>query len=282
MKHILITGDNSYIGNSFKNYLLNNFPDNYTVDVLDMVDNSWRDKDFSCYDSIVDVVGIAHRKETKENAHLYFEINRDLAIETAKKAKSDGVGQFVFISSMSVYGMNSGVITKETVPDPKSNYGRSKLEAEEGIIKLRSDDFKCCFVRPPMVYGNGCKGNFQTIVKLVKKLPFFPWVKNQRSMIYIDNLAAFLKLCIDQELEGVYMPQNKEYVQTSEMASIIASTLGKKIIICRGLGFIICCMRPFFGILKKAFGSIIYENTEDFDFVYNIVEQKESIERSVK
>ncbi|MBQ8448191.1 MAG: NAD-dependent epimerase/dehydratase family protein, partial [Clostridia bacterium] len=161
MKRILITGANSYIGTSFENYM-KQWVDEYSVDTVDMIDGTWREKDFGEYDVVFHVAGIAHKKETKENAELYYKVNRDLAIETAKKAKKDGVKQFIFLSSMSVYGMDTGVITKDTVPTPKSNYGKSKLQAEEGMKELADDDFKICTIRPPMVYGEGCKGNYQT------------------------------------------------------------------------------------------------------------------------
>ena len=158
MKKILITGANSYIGTSFESYM-KQFGDEYAVDTVDMIDGAWREKSFAEYDVVFHVAGIAHRKETKENAGLYYKVNRDLAIDVATKAKADGVKQLVFLSSMSVYGMETGVITRETSPAPKSNYGKSKLQAEEGISLLKSDSFKVAVLRPPMVYGEGCKGN---------------------------------------------------------------------------------------------------------------------------
>ena len=193
MKKIMITGANSYIGTSFERYIKEYFPNDYSIDITDVTEKSWREKSFIGYDSILHVAGIAHQKETKDNVKLYYEINRDLAVEIAKKAKMDGVKQFVFISSMSVYGMNAGVITKETIPEPKSNYGKSKLQAEKEIKKLENTEFKVCILRPPMVYGKGCKGNFNKIKEMVKKLPFFPYIKNERSMIYVDNLSSFIK-----------------------------------------------------------------------------------------
>ena len=185
MKKILITGANSYIGMSFENYVKKYYSGDYEVDTVDMIDGSWREKDFSGYDTVFHVAGIAHQKETKENAHLYYAVNRDMAIETAQKAKKDGVEHFVFLSSMSVYGMETGIITPQTVPNPKTNYGISKWQAEQGMETLISTTFKVAVVRPPMVYGEGCKGNYQTMAKLARKLPFFPWVENQRSMLYM-------------------------------------------------------------------------------------------------
>lgn len=280
MKKILITGANSYIGTSFENYM-KQWADEYSVDTVDMIDGTWRERDFGEYDVVFHVAGIAHKKETKENAALYYKVNRDLAIETAKKAKEDGVKQFIFLSSMSVYGMDTGIITKETVPLPKSNYGKSKLQAEEGINALASDDFKVCTLRPPMVYGNGCKGNFQTVVKIVKKSPVFPKIKNERSMIYIDNLSSFVKLCIDRELSGLYFPQNKEYVRTVDMAKNIAAKLDKKRYFSILLGCGVFAIRPFVSVAKKGFGTLTYRDTEELDYCYCVVDNEESIKRSI-
>ena len=280
MKKILITGANSYIGVSFENYM-NQWADEYSVDTVDMIDGTWREKDFGGYDAVFHVAGIAHKKETKENSEIYYKVNRDLAVETAKKAKEDGVKQFIFLSSMSVYGMDTGVITKDTVPTPKSNYGKSKLQAEEGINALSSDDFKVCTLRPPMVYGKDCKGNFQTVVKIVKKSPVFPRIKNERSMIYIDNLASFVKLCVDRELCGLYFPQNKEYVTTVDMAKGIAAKLEKKRYFSYLLGCGVFVLRPFVSMAKKGFGTLTYLNTEELDYSYCVVDNEESIKRSI-
>ena len=280
MKRILITGANSYIGTSFENYM-KQWVDEYSVDTVDMIDGTWREKDFGEYDVVFHVAGIAHKKETKENAELYYKVNRDLAVETAKKAKEDGVKQFIFLSSMSVYGMDTGVITKETVPAPKSNYGKSKLQAEEGMKELASDSFKICTIRPPMVYGKDCKGNFQTVVKIVKKSPVFPRIKNERSMIYIDNLASFVKLCVDRELCGLYFPQNKEYVTTVDMAKGIAAKLEKKRYFSYLLGCGVFVLRPFVSVAKKGFGTLTYLDTEELDYSYCVVDNEESIKRSI-
>ena len=281
MKKILITGANSYIGMSFEKYIKENYSTEYIVDTVDMIDGTWRDKNFSGYDSVFHVAGIAHQKETKENESLYYKVNRDLAIETAQKAKKDGVKQFVLLSSMSVYGLDTGIISADTAPAPKSNYGKSKLQAESGISELADDAFKVCVLRPPMVYGAGCKGNYQTVVKIVKKFGIFPMIKNERSMVYIDNLSMFVKLCIDRELRGLYFPQNREYVRTVDMAKSIASKLNKRIYFSRLLGCAVFLIRPFVGVAKKGFGTLIYKNTEVHNFEYCAVSNEESLDRSV-
>lgn len=259
MKSILITGAGSYIGTSFEAYIRERYSDAYATDTVDMLDGTWREKDFSVYDAVFHVAGIAHQKETAENAHLYYEVNRDLAVEVAKKAKKDGVRHFVFLSSMSVYGVESGVITEKTPLRPRSHYGRSKKEAEERLTALADEAFAVACVRPPMVYGKGCKGNFQTVIKLVKRLPLFPKVSNRRSMIYIETLCEYVKRYVDERSSGVLLPQNAEYMNTSEMAKTIAEALGKKIYLSSLLGLAVKVMCPVLSVAKKAFGTLVYE-----------------------
>lgn len=279
MKKILITGANSYIGTSFEDYISK--LDDYQVDTVDMMDNLWKEQDFSSYDVVFHVAGIAHIKEIPEIESLYYKVNRDLVIDVAKKAKNSGVKQFVFLSSMSIYGLTSGIITPNTVPNPNTYYGKSKLQAEVGLQLLRDDSFKISVLRPPMVYGKNCKGNFQSLIKIAKKLSFFPYVNNQRSMIYIDNLSSFVKKAIDEELDGIFFPQNKEYVNTSNLEKLIANSMNKKMIIVKSTYPLIMLLRKFIVQADKAFGTLIYKDTEQFDFSYNVVNFEETIRKSV-
>ena len=261
MKRILITGANSYIGVSFENYM-SQWADAYQVDTVDMIDGTWREKCFSGYDAIYHVAGIAHIKETPENAHLYYDINRDLAIAVAQKAKAEGVSQFVFLSSMSVYGMEEGAISLDTVPNPKTNYGKSKLQAEEGLAPLADNTFAIAVMRPPMVYGDGCKGNYQALVKFAKKMPFFPDYHNQRSMLHIDNLCAFVKDLIDKESRGLFLPQDAQYVCTCHMVRDIAAEMGKKLPLWKILNPAVALLVRTTAIGQKAFGNLYYEREE--------------------
>ena len=259
MKKILITGAGSYIGQSFETYMKQQYAAEYTVDTVDMIDGSWREKSFAEYDTVFHVAGIAHQKETAENAPLYYKVNRDLAVETAQKAKAEGVGQFVFLSSMSVYGVDEGVIEKDTVPHPKSNYGKSKLQAETEIGKLSDEAFRVCILRPPMVYGDDCKGNYRALVKIAKTFPVLPHYKNQRSMISVDRLSGCVKLYIDTEARGIFTPQNEAYVCTCEMIAQIRRALGKK---CRTTKIMNPMIRLSVKVTtkgRKAFGNLIYK-----------------------
>ena len=250
MKKILITGANSYIGTSFEKYMAQ-WPEKYQVDTVDMIDGTWREKDFSGYDTVFHVAGIAHQKETHKNADLYYKINRDLAFDTAVKAKTDGVKQFIFLSSMSVYGLETGVITKETVPTPKSNYGKSKLQAEELLNGLADETFKVAILRPPMVYGKGCKGNYQILRKFALRCQVFPNYDNLRSMIYIGNFSKFVRDCIDFYKAGLFFPQNNTYVCTRQMVETVAHLHNKRIFF----------VNTFNNIIKKLLFIILYNIT---------------------
>jgi len=259
MKKILITGANSYIGISFENYM-KQWPEEYQVDTIDMIDGTWRNTNFGKYNTVYHVAGIAHIKENKQNAHLFYNINRDLAVETVIKAKADGVKQFIYLSSMSIYGLVFGIITKDTVPNPKSNYGKSKLQAEMLIRELSTDDFLISIIRPPMVYGKGCKGNYQTLTNWATKLPIFPDFQNKRSMIEINVLCQFIKKLIDKDSSGIFYPQNASYVCTTEMVREIAAQNNHSIKLTRFFNPAIKVFR--ISIINKVFGDLIYKDME--------------------
>lgn len=278
MKNILITGANSYIGTSFEKWLERE-PSKYKVETLNMRDSSWKTQDFSRFDVVFHVAGIAHIKETTENEKLYYEINRDLAYETAKKAKQDGVSQFIFLSSMSVYGLENGLIDNQTKLNPNTAYGKSKIEAEELIKPLEDETFKIAILRPPMVYGKGCKGNYQRLAKLALKTPLFPNIDNKRSMIYIDNLSEFTKKIIDNQSRGLYFPQNTEYVNTSDMVSKIAEQHNKKIVLTKLFNPMLKMIN--ISTINKVFGSLVYEKSmSSYQDNYNVVIYEESISKT--
>lgn len=272
-KNILITGANSYIGDNVREYLLeeNHYlnHDYYSVDVKDTMGWDPVPEDFKDIDVVFNVAGIAHRKETDENRHLYYEVNRDLVVKIAKAAKEAGVKQFILLSSMSVYGKSTGYITKNSTPEPVTAYGMSKLEADEELSQLSDDSFKIAYLRPPMVYGYGCKGNYQLLRKFALKSPVFPDYKNQRSMIYIGNLCEFVKRVIDREEEGLFFPQNAEYVNTSELVKLVATDNGKNILEVKLFNPALKIGTLSINLIKKVFGDLTYQKVDTvskFDF----------------
>ena len=211
MKRVLITGANSYIGTSFEGWVRENCSDIATVTV-DMRDENWKKLDFGGYDTVLHVAGIAHAdvgKATEEEKQQYYRVNTDLTAECAAKAKQDGVRQFIFMSSIIVYGESAGIgkrklITEDTVPAPANFYGDSKWQAEIKLERLSDDTFKIVILRPPMIYGKGSKGNYPLLAKMAGKLPLFPREDNQRSMLYVGNLCKFIELMIRNEEQGTF------------------------------------------------------------------------------
>jgi UDP-glucose 4-epimerase len=263
MKNILITGKHSYIGKSLEKHLSKN-SDKYNIDFISLRNDEWKDIDFSKYDVLFHVAAVVHKKEKPEMESLYIKVNRDLSIDVAEKAKNEGIKQFIFISTMSVYGTDGEigkdiVIGATTEANPKTYYGKSKLSAEIELNKLNDDKFKVLVLRPPMIYGPNCTGNYARLEKFALKSPVFPMVKNQRSMLSIDKLCEYLKEYIDKEKSGLFLPQDDLYANTSLLVKKIAEDNGRKVHLSKTLGFIVKLFGNRVSIIKKIFGNLVYE-----------------------
>lgn len=296
-KKVLITGTGSYIGESFKEYAKEHYPA-LKIDELDMLDPEWKNKSFSGYDIVYHVAGLAHAdvgSVDETTKAKYYEVNTDLAVDVCSKAKEDGVKELVFMSSMIVYGDSAPygktkIVDEHTVPTPSNFYGDSKLQADVAVREMADANFKVVVLRPPMIYGKNSKGNYQTLAKLAKKLPLFPDVDNERSMLYIENLCEFLcQIMLVKKFEKpavVLIPQNAEWTKTSEMVKEIAKTAGKNIRISR-------VIRPLVwmagkvpgkigGLVNKAFGNSCYAHKVSAytGIEYQSVNLNESIKRT--
>lgn len=274
-KKVLITGAGSYIGQSFMTYAKAHYGDQFEIDELDLLDETWRTSDFSNYDIVYHVAGIAHAdvgNVSEETKKKYYEVNTGLAVEVAEKAKRERVKTFIFMSSMIVYGDSAPygqekVIDETTVPHPANFYGDSKLQADMAVRELADEAYKVIVLRPPMIYGKGSKGNYRTLAKLAKKLPIFPDVDNERSMLYIENLCEFL--CQIMLLKPyhrksvVLLPQNGEWTKTSDMVKMIAKASGKKIAESKGFAPAVWIGSKMpgkiGGLVNKAFGNNCYK-----------------------
>lgn len=303
MKRILITGVSSYIGNSVEKYLKEcnekKGQELYRIDKISLRDGAWERSSFSSYDAVLHVAGLAHAdigKVSEETKELYYAINSDLTVKVAQKAQAEGVSQFIYLSSVIVYGDSAGVgkakhITKETIPQPANFYGDSKWQAEQRLQEMEGKrtkqsqavaeeaidskaldiseetmkreenaTFKIAILRPPMIYGKNSKGNFPMLVKLAEMLPFFPAIANQRSMLYVENLSEFIRLLVESGSGGLFFPQNAEYTTTSQMVEAISRAKGKKMRLTKLLNpFVrLASIMPgkIGGMANKAFGSL--------------------------
>ena len=120
---VLITGKNSFVGNYVGPYLVQK---GYKVEYISLKDASWKNHDFSLYDVLIHVAGIAHVSYQKKDRNLYDEINHQLTKKVADKAKKEGVRQFIFLSSMIVYSPKEMKIDEKTIPQPIGPYALSK------------------------------------------------------------------------------------------------------------------------------------------------------------
>ena len=299
MKRILITGINSYIGNAVERYLMeyNAYEGRelYRVDKISLRDDTWEFMSFAPYDTILHVAGIAHAdigRVSEETKALYYQVNCDLAVKVAEKAKAEGVRQFVYMSSVIVYGDSAGVgkskhITEQTQPHPANFYGDSKWQAEQKLQALADSAFHIAIIRSPMVYGRNSKGNFPLLVKLAEKMPVFPDIPNERSMLYVENLGEFLRQLIDSGKGGIFFPQNAEYTTTAQMVQAIAEEKGKQIRLWKVLNPLVklaaALPGKIGGMANKAFGSMTIDRTLSLQHFssYQIYTLQESIKRSL-
>lgn len=282
MKNILIIGKGSYIGEAIFSWL-KQYLDTYNTNITSPLNYAWKKIDYTKYDTVINLAGIAHiMNMTNDMKPLFYSVNRDLAIEIGKHAKQNGVRHFIHFSSMNVYGDFCRIVSDRSAESPTSFYGDSKLQGDIGLKKLDDHCFHVSIVRPPFVYGKNCKGNYNTIRNIAKKTPIFPTYKNKKSMIYIDNLCEFIRLLIEDGNGGIYTPQNKEIVSTSDLVRQIANVHGKKIWYTGIFNWTINLGIKLFTIIKKAFidDSYILELSNYYDFKYCIVDFTTSIRRT--
>lgn len=272
MKRILITGKNSYVGRSFMKHAKVRF----VTDGLSVRDEKWKQHDFSPYDAVIHVAAIVHQPKQIDR-NLYFRVNRDLAGAVAHHAITQGVKQFIFMSTIAVYGLSpsrsrNGCISLKTACHPVSPYGESKLAAENKLREMEQGHrFTLSIIRPPMIYGPGCPGNyFKYLLWMGRNLPVFPAVRRNRlSMIAIENLCELLCLVIENEASGVFCPQDPDVFSTEERLQIIANAHGRKIRISRLIGF------PFRWLplsqIDSLYGDLYYNQSEFNHFADNYV-----------
>ena len=284
MKRVLITGAGSYVGESVRSYILQTCGNGFEIDAVDTFGENWKKADYTKYDVVYHVAGIAHVNADPKMEPLYYKVNRDLTIAVAKHAKEAGVKQFIFMSSMIVFHesqkLGTEVLTKDTTPCPNGFYGDSKLQAENGLKELASPAFKVCILRPPMIYGPNSKGNFLRLGWLATKTPVFPLWHNQRSMLYIDNLAEFVKQVILREMDGTFYPQNRELADTVEIVKFFAKKYNHKIWISRLFNPFVWLGSFIIQPLNKMFASYYYDPSMSMmDFDYQLVSQDESFQK---
>lgn len=286
---VLIVGKDSYIGEHIRNCLTSN---GYEVYELNTLTDEWKTFDYSKYDSIVHVAAIVHGDAKNASEDLFKKVNTDLPFAIASKAKESGVNQFVFLSTMSVFGFDKAlsesesIICKDASLNPTGLYGLSKYEAEKKLKSIEDDSFSVAIVRPPNVYGPGCKGNYISgFSKLANMMFVCPnaYTNIHQSMLYIDNLSELIKLIIVNNSNGVFHPQDDYAPNTVEMIELIRTANGRKTRESKFFGKLV----KLFGklsLVKKIYGGIKYadEMSDIFEKKYRIVDFEKGLEITIR
>ena len=249
MKRIMIAGYNSFLGNNVEKILTEK---GFVVDVVDMIGDEWKTLDLSIYDAVVNVCAIVHRPN--ETDRLFFDVNRDLAFLLAKKAKEAGVSHFIHISTNGVFGIDRGVISEKSTYKPKNAYEKSKYEGDCLISELDDQNYCVSIIRPPLLYGRGCKGNFPKIEKYAREKHFFPKFDNKKDFLYVKNLAYFILFLIQNHVHGLCYPRNSEVISTYRLVKAIALENNNKMHLIRFLNPFVFVFVRIIRAFKLVFG----------------------------
>lgn len=252
--NIVITGTTGYVANKLAKYM-NEFDKVEQVSVRNGIDGL----SFEGIDCVIHCAALVHKKEKQLQESDYVKVNTELTLALAERAKKEKVKHFIFISTMAVYGYESGIINESTKLFPKTNYGKSKLLAERGLRGLESDEFIVSVVRPPMIYGPNSPGNYSSLRKLAKITPVFPLVQNQRSMLFIDHLTEFIQQLILQRDSGIFHPQDSWFMNTSLLVKEIAKESGHSVSLSNKLGDGVMKFLGNKGIVNKVLGTLVYD-----------------------
>ncbi|WP_101723333.1 NAD-dependent epimerase/dehydratase family protein [Eggerthella timonensis] len=286
MKRILITGATSWIGSEVEAHLAT-FPGRYVVERVSLRGDAWRERSWEGFDSVLHLAAVVHEGEKAgDMGGLYDEVNVALTSSAALKAKVEGVPHFVFLSSFSVYGAEEGGVEEvglATEPRPATFYGKSKLAAERALEPLAGDGFAISVVRAPLVYGTGCeKGNFPRLAKLARVVPVFPDVDNVRSMLYSRSLAELVRLLAEDGRGGLFLPQDADHVNTSELVRLLAEAQGRRVHLSRALGAIAAPLASASPTLGKLFGDARYAlEASECGYGYRVATLEEAVRASV-
>ena len=185
---------------------------------------------------VIHTAARAHILENEAGVPLneYRRVNVDGTLNLARQAAEAGVRRFIFISSIKVNGEQTSFgnpFTADDIPAPEDAYGISKYEAEQGLLQIAADTgLEVVIIRPPLVYGPGVKGNFSSMMQVVKKgfpLPLGA-IKNKRSLVALDNLVDLIITCINHPAAAnqVFLAGDGEDLSTTNLLRGVAKAAG--------------------------------------------------------
>lgn len=257
--NILLTGSNGFIGS----YFINKYSDSYDIKTFSFLKDDIEELNCDKIDVVLHLSALVHQMGGA-SVDEYERVNVTQTLMLAMKAKKAGVGQFVFMSTIKVYGEETDVAYDEkSICNPQDEYGKSKLKAEDKLMKLQDDSFKVSIIRTPIVYGYGVKANIKSLVNLVGKVSLLPFgsIKNKRSMVYVGNLCHLIDEVIKQEQSGIFLACDDEPLSTTRLIELIAKNLNKKIYLIKIPLFetMLKLLKPSFH--KRLYGSLEVDNS---------------------
>ena len=280
---VLIVGKNSYIAQR-TGACFEKKPVPAEVEYISVRDDSWKQAELSGFDAVIYTAAIVHRKD-EVPLETYDAVNAQQQFEFAQAAKTAGVKQFVFLSTMGVYGQDkklpNGNIVDEHVPlKPFPGYGSSKLKGEQLIQTLEDDAFHVSIIRPANVYGKGCKGGYISgFAKITSTLPVLPraFEESRQGMLFVDNLAELCWLAVNSDCSGVYPAQDRTPVSAYDIMRAMADCICPKKKALPGQAALKLIQGN--GLVNKLFGGVSY--AEDYAKCplgdYQLVEFRDAI-----
>ena len=225
---IIITGAAGFVGSNLSKYLEDK---GNVVGKLSLRNPDWILNKNA--DVIIHLAGKAHDTANTSADDEYFKVNRDLTIRLFEEFLNSEIRDFIYFSSVKATADTiEGILDENHPSDPKTPYGKSKLEAENYLLAQELPENKRLFIiRPCMIHGPGNKGNLNLLYKVVEK--GIPWpladFDNQRSFLSIDNLNFLIERIIsDQNMtSGIYNFSDDKALSTNDLVKIIANTSGK-------------------------------------------------------
>lgn len=257
MKRLLVTGSSGYLGSNF----IQKYQSIYNFSFFSLLSDKLERVELNSVNAILHCAAIAHNKQ-KASSGDYEKINVNYPYELAHMAKSRGVKQFIFISSVSVYGEKE-FINHKSDTNPTSAYGRSKLKAEKKLLTLNDSSFTISILRIPMIYGPKAPGNIETLTKLLNHLPIIPLgnIDNKRTFISISNVLQSINTILEKKKGGVFLLSDEESISTSKLVSILINKIGKKRILVDSILVKYFIKALFPSIYNKLWGSMVIDSS---------------------
>lgn len=257
---VLLTGSRGFIGSYFQKHYMQK----YTIRTFSFLKDDLNALHVKEIDVVIHLSALVHQMSGASD-EAYEKMNVMQTLELALKAKESGVKQFIFMSTVKVYGEESDLpYTEISLCHPQDAYGRTKLKAEQELQKLTSEDFSVSIIRTPIVYGYGVKANIKNLVTLVANISLLPFgnIHNKRSLTYVGNLCAMIDKIIEKKKSGIFLAGDDKPLSTTRLIELIALNLKKKVFFINLplFSFLLKWIKPSF--YKRLFESLEIDNTQ--------------------